>query len=97
MESDDCPICTDPLVGSLAIIGCCKKTMHVECLVKCMKEKLSCPMCRAHHESLRMVQDVESQVLVPVFYQRNQNLFRNIFTFTFCVAIVIISTTHYYG
>jgi len=62
-EEEPCPICTEPLTGTLATLGCCKKMLHVECLIKCMKIKLDCPMCRTRHESLRMVQDVESQVI----------------------------------
>ena len=66
MQEEDCPICAGPLTGTLATLGCCKKMLHVECLIKCMKIKLDCPMCRTRHESLRMVQDVESQVVGPV-------------------------------
>jgi hypothetical protein len=63
-----------------------------------MKEKLDCPMCRARHESLRMVQDPESQVLVPVMVQvRNQHFFRNIFIITFSTAIVILSVKNLPG
>ena len=98
MERDECPICTCELDGTLATLGCCKKIMHVECLVKCMKVKLSCPMCRAAHENLRMVQDVESQILVPVpvpVSVRNSHFFRDVFACSFCITIVILSTTHY--
>jgi hypothetical protein len=89
---DDCPICMCPLEGTLATLGCCKNVLHVECLVKCMKQKLDCPLCRARHENLRFVQDVESQVLVPVDVQlRNKDLFLNIFIFSFVVTIVTLS------
>lgn len=95
---DECPICTDELTGNVATLGCCRKNLHVECLVRCMKEKLDCPMCRARHESLRMVQDPESQVLVPVMVQmRNQHFFRNIFIITFSTAIVILSVKNLPG
>ena len=87
---DNCPICTDDLVGNVATLGCCKQLIHVECLVKCMKEKLDCPMCRYHHESLRMVQDIESQVLVSVEF-RNKTFFRNIFVGAFVTTIIILS------
>lgn len=94
---DECPICTDELIGNLATLGCCKKVLHVECLIKCMKQKLSCPMCRTRHESLRMVQDIESQVFVPVSIDfRNKNFFRNIFVGTFVSTIIILSVEKYY-
>jgi len=90
-----CPICLETLEGNLATIGCCRQTMHVECLVKCMKQKLDCPLCRSRHESLRMIQDVESQVLVPVMVEtRNQKFFRDTFVLTTAVSLIIVS---YYG
>ena len=93
--ADECPICTEPLIGTLATLGCCKKIIHVECLVKCMKQKLDCPMCRARHENLRLVQDVESQVLVPVAVQyNNNNFFRNFFAIVLTSAVIIVSIYH---
>ena len=93
----ECPICLDPLQGSITTIGCCKQSMHLECLVKCMKHNLNCPLCRTRHESLRMVQDIESQVLVPVTVSlRNKDFFKNAFMGTFVAAIVILSAWHYY-
>lgn len=92
---DECPICTDPLTGTLATLGCCRKVLHVECLVRCMKQKLDCPLCRARHENLRLVQDVESQVLVPVAVRyRNKEFFKNVFLFIIAVTIVTISVYH---
>jgi Ring finger domain len=92
MDDQECPICTDPLAGSVVTLGCCKKVMHLECIVKCMKQNLDCPMCRTRHESLRMVQDIESQVLVPVLVPyRNKNFFRNAFFATIATTILIIS------
>jgi len=93
---EDCPICTDPLTGTLATMGCCQKVMHVECLVKCMKEKLSCPMCRTEHESLRVVQNPQTQVLCVQAPPPNKNLFKNIFLTTLVTSIVIVSTGYYY-
>jgi Ring finger domain len=96
MEADECPICTEPLSGTLATLGCCGKVLHVECFVKCMKVKLDCPMCRARHDNLRMVQDVESQVLVPVAVEyRNKNVFRELFTFTLVTSVITLSCLYY--
>jgi hypothetical protein len=93
----DCPICLESLQGSIATIGCCKQSMHLECLVKCMKQNLHCPLCRSLHESLRMVQDVESQVLVPVSLEiRNKNFFRNMFMGTVVGTILVLSFEKYY-
>jgi hypothetical protein len=96
MEQDECPICVEPLSGTLATLGCCRKVLHVECLVKCMKVKLDCPMCRARHESMHMVQDVESQRLVPVAVQyRTKNVYRELFTFTLLSCVVTLSYLYY--
>jgi len=52
-------------------------------------------MCRARHENLRLVQDVESQILVPVAVQyRNKEFFKNVFLFTIAVTLVTISVYH---
>jgi len=93
---DECPICTDELTGSTVNLGCCKKSMHVECLIKCMKQKLNCPMCRAHHESLRIVQDVESQVFVPIQVNRNKNFFRDFVVLTLATSIFVVSFYKFY-
>ena len=96
MEADECPICTEPLSGTLATLGCCGQVLHVECFVKCLKVKLDCPMCRARHDNLRMVQDVESQVLVPVAVEyRNKNVFRELFTFTLVTSVITLSCLYY--
>jgi len=89
---DECPICKEDLTGTLTTLGCCKKVLHAECFIRALKEKLECPMCRARHESLRMIQDPESQVLVPIAVQyRNRNFFRDSFFCALATCIVILS------
>jgi len=78
----------DPLSGNVATLGCCKKLMHMECLIKCMQMKLTCPMCRAEHESLKIVQ--QDNLFVNVL-PRNQNFFRDAFFYTTVTAILIVS------
>jgi hypothetical protein len=88
---EECPICIESLNGTLATLGCCGKVMHIECLIKCMKMKLDCPMCRSRHENLRMVQDIESQVFVPVVVElRNTNFFRNVFLTSIVATILFV-------
>jgi hypothetical protein len=83
----------EPLSDTIATLGCCKKVMHIECLIKCMKQRLACPMCRTHHGSLSLVRDVESQVLVPVpVPQKNKNVFLSVLTATILMTLVITST-----
>ena len=44
---DDCPICYEEISGTVTHMGCCRKSMHAACYVKCMVRKTECPMCRA--------------------------------------------------
>lgn len=39
--ADDCPVCLEPLIGTVVHLGCCKKQVHIQCYVP------KCPMCRA--------------------------------------------------
>lgn len=39
--ADDCPVCLEPLTGTVVHLGCCKKQVHIQCYVP------KCPMCRA--------------------------------------------------
>jgi hypothetical protein len=43
---DECPVCLEPLSGTITIVGCCKKSFHAGCLNRCVREKNKCPMCR---------------------------------------------------
>lgn len=90
---EECPICTEPLTGTIATMGCCKKVLHVECLINCMRQKLLCPMCRAEHESLRVVQNPETQVLIVESTPLNSKFFRNFFLATVAASIVCVSVT----
>lgn len=78
----------DPLSGNVVTLGCCKKLMHIECLIKCMQMKLTCPMCRAEHESLKIVQ--QDNLFVNVL-PRNQHFFRDAFFYTTVTTILIVS------
>ncbi len=40
MDSE-CPVCLEPLSGTVVHLGCCKKMVHVQCYT------VKCPMCRA--------------------------------------------------
>ena len=92
---DECPICMEPLTGTLATLGCCHKVLHIECLIKCMKQKLSCPMCRTAHESLRVIQDTQTNVFVGI-PDRNRKFYRDCFAGTVFTAVVGISLSGYY-
>ena len=95
---EECPICLETLTDTLTTLGCCQKTFHLQCIVKCLKQNLECPMCRARHVNLNIVQDVESQVMVPVrlvVSDANRNVFRNFFLGTIVVTVIIISSSRF--
>ena len=90
---EECPICTEPLTGTIATMGCCKQILHVECLINCMRQKLSCPMCRVEHESLRVVQNPETQILIVESTPLSSKFFRNFFLATVVASIICVSVT----
>ena len=51
---EECPICLEPLTGTIVHLGCCKKQVHIQCYIS------KCPMCRAQ------LPDAPYQVIVPV-------------------------------
>lgn len=61
---DECPICLEPLTGTVVHLGCCKKQVHIQCYVS------RCSLCRAE---LPMPQNFPPPqhviVPVPVAYQ----------------------------
>ena len=65
---DECPICLTTLAGAVTQTGCCQKTMHAKCYVKCILVKPACPMCRASQETLEL-----QSVIVPVPVVQIQN------------------------
>ena len=55
---EECPICLEPLTGTVVNLGCCKKQVHIQCYIT------RCPMCRAE---LPAPPNYPSQhVLVPI-------------------------------
>jgi hypothetical protein len=89
---EECPICLEDLAErTVSTLGCCRKMMHFECLINCLKMKLECPMCRAVHESINMVQNTERVfVAVPVM---NKKMFRDALLCTMATSIVAISVS----
>lgn len=89
---EECPICLEDLAErTVSTLGCCRKTMHIECLIKCMQVKLECPMCRAPHENLQLVQQTERVFIsVPTI---NKKFFRDALLCTLTTSIVAMSVT----
>ncbi len=45
---NECPICFEEM-NVFITVGCCKKNIHLDCFLKCLKETESCPFCRKHY------------------------------------------------
>lgn len=87
----ECPICLCDHAGTTATLGCCKQVLHIECLIKCMEMKLTCPFCRAEHQSLMTVRESNTIMVVPV--ERNQHFFRDAFLCVISGAVCMYSLT----
>jgi hypothetical protein len=40
-EEEECPICLEPLTGTIVTLGCCRNKIHIQCYLE------KCPLCRA--------------------------------------------------
>jgi hypothetical protein len=55
---DECPVCLEPLSGTVVEMGCCHNKVHIQCYLP------KCPMCRA---SLPFPNSAgPNQVIVPI-------------------------------
>ena len=46
VDSDDCPICMEPMKILLTNCTNCKKYVHIDCINKSLKNNDTCPFCR---------------------------------------------------
>ena len=87
---DECPVCLEPLTGTVVHLGCCKKQVHIQCYVT------KCPMCRAELPSPPLS---ERHVIVPIpvfppqtQQTRSQKLLSiGMFFITICITVVLVS------
>jgi hypothetical protein len=57
-EVEECPVCLEPLVGTVVRMGCCRNKVHIQCYID------KCPLCRTQ---LPLPHQVEpNQIIVPV-------------------------------
>ena len=53
----ECPVCLEPLTGTVVQLGCCNNQLHIQCYLP------KCPLCRAE---LPVPSHVHTVVPVPV-------------------------------
>jgi hypothetical protein len=58
----ECPICLEPMDTSHVMLECCNQPIHRECYINTIRHNPHCPLCRAQHIIIDMVeQPVQSQ------------------------------------
>lgn len=91
----ECPVCLEPLSGTVVHMGCCKKMVHIQCYT------VKCPMCRADLPvPIHAVQPHPSHVIVPVpvvYQSRDGKIARNIIGLLGIIGGVILFTYPYYS
>jgi hypothetical protein len=94
MDSE-CPVCLEPLIGTVVHMGCCKKMVHVQCYT------VKCPMCRADLPvPIHAVQSHPSHIIVPVpvvYQSREGKIARTIIAFIGVACIMAIIVFPYYS
>ena len=60
---EECPVCLEPLLGTVVHLGCCKKQVHIQCYIS------RCPMCRAELPTPPNYPPQHVIVPVPIPYQ----------------------------
>jgi len=56
--ADECPVCLEPLEGTIVQMACCKNKVHIQCYVP------KCPLCRSPLPLPRAAEP--NQIIVPV-------------------------------
>jgi hypothetical protein len=78
---DECPICLEPLAGTVVHLGCCKKQVHIQCYVS------RCPLCRTELPLPVHTVPAPSHVIIPVPVQVPPNRWRFIMRLLISSAI----------
>lgn len=56
----DCPVCLEPLTGTVVHLACCRNQVHIQCYVP------KCPLCRAELPSPPNLNPTHTIIPVPV-------------------------------
>jgi len=57
-EDGECPVCLEPLMGTVVQMGCCHNKVHIQCYLP------KCPLCRSLLPFPRNAEP--NQIIVPV-------------------------------
>jgi len=69
----ECPVCLEPLSGTVVHLGCCNNQVHIQCYLP------KCPLCRAELPLPRPVQPTHTIVPIPVtVIEQNEHISRQV-------------------
>ena len=90
---EECPVCLEPLSGTVVHMECCKKMVHIQCYT------VKCPMCRADLPvPIHAIQPQHIIVPVPVIYNDDRGkVVRSIIGLIGVAGIFAIITFPYYS
>ena len=63
---DECPVCLEPLVGTIVQLGCCKNHVHIQCYLP------KCPLCRSDLPTPRVAEPTHTIIPIPINQQYQQ-------------------------
>jgi hypothetical protein len=86
MESEECPVCLEPLDGTVVHLGCCKNKLHIQCYLN------KCPFCRADLPSPHVVVPVPVGVETRRELDWKQKLLPTTFTIIALLGFISIMT-----
>jgi hypothetical protein len=66
---DECPVCLEPLEGTIVTLGCCHNRVHIQCYLD------TCPLCRSRlPKPEHVIVPVPVAVIVPQQPTRGQRV-----------------------
>jgi len=88
---DECPICLTNLNNTITITGCCQKSFHTDCYLKCMKQKAECPLCRSSDYVIKMENELPQIVIMNEQPRHKITHIVSLITFCFVITYTLYS------
>lgn len=87
---DECPICLTTLGNTITVSGCCKKSFHTECYIKCAQQSEMCPLCRSSEHTVRITNETTPLIVLqqPPPENRCVRIIGNLSVFMFIIYTI---------
>ena len=82
----ECPVCLEPLTGTVVHLGCCNNQLHIQCYLP------KCPLCRAElpvPTTLHTIVPVEQRPEIPRRFLMT-NMFLGVMLFA-CAYVIFVT------